>query len=312
MKNREASDLTYVIGVDGGGSKTLALVANTEGRILGEGSAGPSNPHSHGAAGAFKSIETAICSAQAAAGLSSAPFAACLGLAGADSPEEIALVSAWWAECFPGVRLQIVNDAWLVLAAGTPTGIGVAIISGTGSISVARGPDGRTARAGGWGHLFGDEGSGYAIGLEALRIVSQAADGRHQATLLTEFLLSHFSIQNPMDLIRKIYSLKSPRVEVGRLAVHVQTAADRGDPAALKILLHAGADLAAVATAAARQVGLSGTTPVAAAGGMLIYWTGLQDEFKNSASQANLKPDPFTIVKVPARGAINLALSMLV
>jgi N-acetylmuramic acid 6-phosphate etherase len=291
MKNREASDLTYVIGVDGGGSKTLALVANTEGRILGEGSAGPSNPHSHGAAGAFKSIETAICSAQAAAGLSSAPFAACLGLAGADSPEEIALVSAWWAECFPGVRLQIVNDAWLVLAAGTPTGIGVAIISGTGSISVARGPDGRTARAGGWGHLFGDEGSGYAIGLEALRIVSQAADGRHQATLLTEFLLSHFSIQNPMDLIRKIYSLKSPRVEVGRLAVHVQTAA---------------------ATAAARQVGLSGTTPVAAAGGMLIYWTGLQDEFKNSASQANLKPDPFTIVKVPARGAINLALSMLV
>jgi N-acetylmuramic acid 6-phosphate etherase len=312
MKNHIAPQGDYIIGVDGGGTKTLALIASLDGTVLGSGSAGPSNLHVQGSAGAFAALETAIQSAQAATGRSAPPCAACLGLAGLDSPEESILASAWWTKRYPGVRLHLVNDAWLVLAAGTPTGTGVAIISGTGSISVGRGPDGKTARSGGWGYLFGDEGSGYAVGLEALRVVSQAADGRAPATLLTELLLSHFDIQNPIELIGKVYNLKDPRLELARLTPHVQAAADQNDPAALKILAQAGEDLAVAAVATAGQIGLEGPTPVAAAGGLIVHWPALQEAFKKSASQAGLEPDPFTPVPVPAMGAVRLALNLLI
>jgi N-acetylglucosamine kinase-like BadF-type ATPase len=96
---------------------------------------------------------------------------ACLGLAGFDRPEDKQLLSEWaetghWAE-----RLLLVNDGDLVVAAGTPEGWGVGVIAGTGSIAVARAPDGRKARAGGWGHLIGDEGSAYGTVLAALKKV---------------------------------------------------------------------------------------------------------------------------------------------
>jgi N-acetylglucosamine kinase-like BadF-type ATPase len=311
MNHQTAPGLDYIIGVDGGGSKTLALAAGLDGTILGQGTAGPSNPHARKAEDAFAALEAAILSAQAASGQGLAPRAVCIGLAGVDSQEDIDQVLAWWKDRFPGIRLQVVNDAWLALAAGTPAGVGAAIISGTGSISVARGLNGQTGRSGGQGFLFGDEGSGYAVGLAALRSVAQAADGRGPATLLTELVLAHFGMQNPAELIGKIYALKSPRTDLARLAIHVQAAAGRGDPAALKILGQAGADLAAAAVAAAHQVGLDGPTPVAAAGGLMVHWPALQESFKKFAARAGIEPDPFTVVEVPAIGAIRLALQIL-
>jgi N-acetylglucosamine kinase-like BadF-type ATPase len=311
MKDNIVSNMDYIIGVDGGGSKTLAVAANLNGAVLGEGKSGPSNLHVQGTETAFAALEGAIKGAQNVAGLSKQPLAACLGLAGADGPDEIAMAKAWWAKRFPGVQLHIVNDAWLALAAGTPAGIGVAIISGTGSIAVACGSDGKKGRSGGWGYLFGDEGSGYAIGLEALRVVSKAADGRAPATLLTDLLLAHFNLQTPAQLINKIYNLKSPRTVLARLATHVQAAAECADPAAQKILAQAGADLAALAVAAARQVGLAGKTPVAAAGGLLVHWPALQVAFQESATQAGVEPNPLTPVPVPAIGAVRLALQLL-
>jgi N-acetylglucosamine kinase-like BadF-type ATPase len=267
--------------------------------------------HVQGAAAAFAALETAIQAARRAAGVSGPPLAACLGLAGVDRPNEFELVSAWWNGLFPSARLQMVNDAWLALAAGTPDGVGAAIICGTGSIAVARSSDGRTARSGGWGYLFGDEGSGYAIGLQALQVVSQAADGRSLPTLLTNLLLAHFGVPNPSGLIGEVYSLPSPRAPLARLAIHVQTAADQGDPAALTILNQAGHDLAAATAAATRQVDLNGPTPIGAAGGVLTHWPALQEAFRQSAARLGLEATPFTIVPVPAIGAVRLALKML-
>ena len=128
-----------------------------------------------------------------------------LGLAGVDRPEDRALFEGWAAGRFGGAPVVIANDAELVLAAGTPDGWGIALISGTGSIVFGRSPHGEMARAGGWGHILGDEGSGYAIGVEALRAVMRAFDGRGPATALTDAVLLHWSLKTPPDLVGRVY-----------------------------------------------------------------------------------------------------------
>ena len=106
---------------------------------------------------------------------------ACLGLSGVDRPSDISLIRSWADSFQIAERLMIVNDARLVLAAGTPAGHGVGLICGTGSIAFGRSPDGKMSRAGGWGYILGDEGSGYDIAIQAMRAATQAIDGRGQA-----------------------------------------------------------------------------------------------------------------------------------
>ena len=174
---------SILLGVDGGGSSTVAWIAESSGRVLARAETGPSNVKAVGEASALGAIDAAIRAAVSdARAVEGRPIdsiaVACLGLAGFDRPDDRAVLERWnhakrWAE-----RLVLVNDGELVLAAGTPEGWGLAVISGTGSIVVGRSRDGRTARAGGWGYIFGDEGSGYGTVVAALRRVASMHDGR--------------------------------------------------------------------------------------------------------------------------------------
>ncbi|HET9221200.1 MAG TPA: BadF/BadG/BcrA/BcrD ATPase family protein, partial [Roseiflexaceae bacterium] len=152
-----------LLGVDGGGSGTRALLADRSGAILGAGAAGPSNHQAIGLEAAAQAIQSAIDMAFRDARVErSRPVAAiCLGLAGAGRPEDRLRFEAWATRQNIARRCAVASDAELVLTAGTPDGWGVALICGTGSIAWGRAPDGRSARAGGWGYLLGDEGSGY-------------------------------------------------------------------------------------------------------------------------------------------------------
>ena len=142
-----------LLGIDGGGSKTVALLADLDGRVLGRGVAGSSNYQAAGAQAAQTALDQAIAAAYANARLpgpawpqaSDAISAACFGLAGVDRPEDRDLFEAWTADRLPHARVVIANDAELVLAAGTAYGWGCALISGTGSIVYGRDPAGRTA-----------------------------------------------------------------------------------------------------------------------------------------------------------------------
>ena len=110
------------------------------------------------------------------------------------------------------------------------------IICGTGSIAYGRNARNQAARAGGWGHVLGDEGSGYWIGRQALRAVARAADGRGPATALTPRLLTHFAVARPSDLIGEIYERQVRHHTLARLARVVQQARDEGDEVATQIL----------------------------------------------------------------------------
>ena len=168
-----------LLGVDGGGTSTEAWLAEPGGRVLGRGKAGPSNAKAVGLPAARQALDAAIRAAFDDAQVTPAPVdVACLGLAGFDRPDDRRLLAGWAEEAHWATRLVLANDGDLVVAAGTPEGWGIGVIAGTGSIAVGRTADGRTARAGGWGHLIGDEGSAYAVVLDALRLVARRADGR--------------------------------------------------------------------------------------------------------------------------------------
>ncbi len=297
-----------LLGLDGGGSKTQALLADAGGAIIGRGGAGASNYQNIGETAAWAALDAAIRAAFADAGLAETAVAAVgLGLAGVDRPEDRALFEGWAASRFRGAPVVIANDAELVLAAGTPDGWGIAVISGTGSIVVARRPTGELARADGWGHLLGDAGSGYAIGAAALRAVMAGFDGRGPATGLTTAVLAHWSLTAPPDLVGRVYREPVSPAEIATLAPLVEQAAVAGDLVAADIVREAGRELAITAQAASRRLLLPAPIPCALAGGVIVKGRSVRSAFLAAAAQRGLRLDPVTLVTEPAQGAIRLA-----
>jgi N-acetylglucosamine kinase-like BadF-type ATPase len=200
-----------------------------------------------------------------------------------------------------------VSDAELVLAAGTPAGWGVALICGTGSIAWGRAPDGRSARAGGWGYLLGDEGSGYDIALRALRLATQTADRRAAAPALLQAALDHWGLQEPEQLIGQVYRLETTRAEIAALAPRVVALADAGEPAAMHLLDDASGELAQLVVAVACKLDLI-APPVALAGGLL----GACEQLRGGiAVYLGVEPGALMYVEEPARGAVTIARRLL-
>lgn len=297
-----------LVGVDGGGSKTLALVATHEGQIIGRALAGPSNYHAVGFEAATTALESAIRAALEAAGCN--PVGAnigslCLGLAGMGRPEDRASIKDWAAEAFPDTPVTVVTDAQLVLAAGTPEGWGIALISGTGSLAYGEDSAGRNARAGGWGYLLGDEGSGYAIGLAALRAVARAADGRGPQTALTASLLAHWKLSQPQNLVQYVYQRDTGRAEIATLASLVEAAGE--DACACTIIRQAGQELALAVKGVAQQLGFVDAIPCALAGSVLVQGRRVTAALLEAAAEMGLILNPLTLVAEPALGALKLA-----
>lgn len=298
-----------LIGVDGGATKTVALVADAEGNVLGRGRTGPSNYQVVGKETAFRAIETAI--AQASQGLSGEPIALCLGLAGAARPADQALFLAWAADRYPSVPVTLGHDGRLVLAAGTPAGWGIAVLCGTGALAYGEDREGHATRADGWGYLLGDAGSGYALGRAALRAVACADDGRGPATALTEAILAHWSLSDPQELVSRVYQPPISRTEIAALAKIVGGTAATGDPVARRLLEDAGRDLATSVNAVAVRLRLPQPTPCALAGSVILRAPIVAASMETSAEHLGLTLAPITPVHEPARGAVRLAQRLL-
>lgn len=299
-----------ILGIDGGGSKTRALLADRAGAVLGVGTAGSSNYQSAGFAAATGALQAAIADAFQQAGCESgrrAVTAACFGLSGVDRPDDQALFERWLGTQPIAERWTIVNDAELVLAAGTPDGWGAALICGTGSICFGRAPDGRTARAGGWGYLLGDEGSGYDIGVQALRLATQTADGRADADALLQMVLDEWQLAEPFALIGYVYRAEMTRATIAALARRVAALAERGDPYAQQIFDQAGHELGRLVAAVTRALDLD-QPPLALGGGLLGAQRSLQAAVQRCA---DVPLGPLRYVSDPAQGALVIARRLL-
>lgn len=265
----------FYLGVDGGGSKTLAVIVDATGRERGRGMAGSSNHEAVGHEQALSALHAAVGQAASAANTELPLAAAWLGLAGVDHPGDVAALLLQARALAKTVR--VTNDAELLLAA-LPRGIGVAVIAGTGSIALGCNTQGESARAGGWGHVMGDEGSGYAIGRDALRAAVRGADGRGPATTLLAGILAAWELPAPEDLLERVYQ-PFDKTAIASLAPLVLSHADAGDQMARRIVTRAGRELALAVATVGRRLGFArdeDALPLALGGGLLTRETRLR------------------------------------
>jgi len=305
---------SYVLGVDGGGTKTTCVLLNEGKRELGRGLGGPSNHHNVGVERAKESIEQAIRGALAAANLPlDAVGAICLGMAGADRPQDEAVICDIVRQIHRFPHTLVYNDAVAALVGGIGKLEGVVIIAGTGSIAYGVNARGEERRAGGWGHLLGDEGSGYAVGLAALRAAARAYDGRGPSTSLGERLLAHLGASKVENLFSLLYLEGFGVDDIASLAPIVAEAAKEGDAVAINILREAGQELGLAATAVIGGLGMEDDDfEVVLVGGVFKSGPALLQPLTESISVVASKAEIIFPRHDPATGAALLALEAIV
>jgi len=298
----------HVLGIDAGGTKTVCLLADSEGAIVSEGRGPGANLHTAGELAVEKVLHAAM---EAAIGdRDITPAAICLGIAGVDREDEATAVRAIMRRIGYKSRVLVVNDALIGLVAGARDDPGIAINAGTGSIVYGRNAQFEAARAGGWGHMIGDEGSGYWIGRESLAAVMRAFDGRGPETRLAGDILSYFNVDDESRLPRIVYDRELPRVSVAALGPIAQRAAERGDAVALRILERAAEELVLAARSVATRLEMRGDAfTFYLAGGVFRVVPWLVDELARRLGEVAPRAQVQTLDEEPAVGAVWLALA---
>ena len=233
--------MSYVLGIDGGGSKTVCVLMSDLREILGRGEAGSSNYQSVGIEAAKYSIESAINQAIMATDENITIDAICLGLAGVGREKDIEVVKNIVKEIpvtqnIKPQNIIISHDALIALVGGIGNDVGIVVAAGTGSIVYGRNYQGETKRVGGWGYILGDEGGAYQIAVAGMQAVLKAYDGRLAYTSLVEDFKSHFDLNNIEELIEVIYRKGYGVKEIAALAPIVDNAAFEGDEVANQII----------------------------------------------------------------------------
>lgn len=240
------------LGVDGGQSSTVALIGDEAGRVVGVGQAGPCN-HVSGPESRQRFAEAVGGSVKAAvehAGVRNPTFeAACLGFSGGSEDKETLA-----RELISAKAYAFTHDALIALMGATKGEPGVIAIAGTGSIAFGRNGAGRTARAGGWGYRFGDEGGAFDIVRQAVRAVVRHEEGWGPGTSLLPALTEAAGARDANDLLHRFYTDEYPRARVASFARLVDDAAGVGDPVARDILMSAAQALATLVAAVRGQL----------------------------------------------------------
>jgi N-acetylglucosamine kinase-like BadF-type ATPase len=299
--------MTYILGVDAGNTKTIALVARLDGTIIGAGRGGCGDIYATTPEPALEQIRLAVDTALAQAGATRDELASgCFSLAGADWDEDYAFLKAAMTKQGSGAVVHIYNDAIGALRAGSPDGTGVVIACGTGTACGARSADGKF-----WHSSFWQESlCAHEMGSRALRAVYRAELGIDPPTTLTAPLLAHYDMPSVGALLKHFTAHGHepfPVMKIARLSRIVLDEAVNGDAAALKIVEDLGRGLADYALAAARQVGIA-PDPLVLNGGVFKHnSTVLIDVILERIRTVAPGVNPIMSRHEPAVGALMLA-----
>lgn len=298
-----------VVGVDGGGSKTRVMVADERGGMIGD-VVGPASAVRPGRIDDSANV-IAECVRDALASCEMThvvPRVLAVGVAGVGREGE--RQGLWQALASRELAEEVVihSDFSVALDDAFGDGPGVLLICGTGSVAFGRGPTGATARAGGWGPVFGDEGSGAWIGRRALSVVAAASDGREPETALTGAILTAAQVNDPSELI--VWGASATAATLATLAPVVLSVADAGDLRANSLLSLAVEELSLHVRSLARQLFVDerAALPVALTGGMLTRGSPLRRRLEHRLKTAVPGAQVGTDDVVPVRGAVRAAL----
>ncbi|MEH2278189.1 MAG: BadF/BadG/BcrA/BcrD ATPase family protein [Nostoc sp.] len=241
--------MSYVLGIDGGGSKTVCILMDDSCQVLGRGEAGPSNYQSIGIEATLQSIQSAIHNAVETAIITNTLKidAICLGLAGIGRAADIEVVKGLVQElqnnkflaitwALQPANIVICNDALIALVGGIGQPVGIVVAVGTGSIVFGQNHQGHTKRVGGWGYILGDEGSAYKIAIAGMNAALKSYDGREMPTSLAEAFKQHLDLASIEDLIEVIYRREWGVKQIAALAPVIDLAAASGDIVANSII----------------------------------------------------------------------------
>lgn len=249
-----ASDASYFLGIDGGGTKTECVLADGEGRVIARAQAGPSNPLRTGYARAWFALGEAGDRVLAKAKIHAGHVrAVCAGLGGAGRHGVVRRVGTFLEGSYPNATIRVTTDLEVALEAAFDSGEGIILLAGTGSAAFGRDALGRAARAGGLGPWVSDDGGAFDIGRRAVRAVTLAQEHRGPVTALSERLFqvhqcSHWDAladqisKNPDDVFPKTFPL-------------VAELADNGDTVSREIMTRAAVSLADLAAVVADELG---------------------------------------------------------
>lgn len=298
----------HVLGIDAGGSKTVALLARLDGPVIAEGRAGGANLRTHGELTVEKTLHDVI--DQVLDRQTERPVAVCLGIAGVDRHDDAATIRGVMRRLGFREHTLIVNDALIALVAGAGVPVGLVIVAGTGSIAYGVNAAGHAARSGGWGPVLADEGSGYWIGRRALVAVMRHADGRGPRTALTPIVFDRLGVTRADEMVSEIYEGPERRELVATLGPLVAEAQAGGDAVAAEILSDAADELVLAASSVINRLDMRGDVfQTFLSGGMFrsLPWlaAAVTARLREVAPRATVS----LLSAQPAAGAVTLALA---
>ncbi|MBE0698084.1 MAG: hypothetical protein IH586_14280 [Anaerolineaceae bacterium] len=264
--------MQLVIGIDGGGTKTAAVILDSSGRVLGIGEGGPST---FGVVPLEVTHESISAAARAAALASGLPLSSCgaafvgLGNVVADADREAVRRIAADLGLAPYNRIGVDHDCRIALSGGLSGRPGIVLIAGTGTSCFGLNPAGAGWRSGGWGPLIDDEGSSYWLGIQAMGAAVREFDGRGESTLLTQRVVDTLDLNDMNELMNRLYASGMTRTEIAALAPLVYSAAAQGDQAAQNLIRRGSAAMAECVLAVACKLGFNqGSSELAVSGGL--------------------------------------------
>ena len=245
----------YVIGVDGGGTKTEFVLLDFSGNIIGRERGESTNYQVVGGEKLKQELIDCFSRLLNSTNVSSNKIEQIfLGLAGAGRESDRKEIVALFRDTDFSEKITVDSDAMVALAGAFGTRPGIIIISGTGAICFGKNSEGRVVRAGGWGYLLGDEGSGYFIGREAIIAALKDLDGRGEKTKLRKKLEEHFELSSIDQIIPQVYQNRIDRVAIANLAPIVFEQTNQGDTIAEEIIRNTGKELGRLAKAVAQKL----------------------------------------------------------
>lgn len=259
---------SYYLGFDGGQSSSIAAIADENGRLIGEGHGGPCNHVAapEGREKFFSAVGGCLAEAAKQAGLDAANLrfaAACFGFSGGAADKD-----AYVRESVNAEHYKITHDAEIALTGAIEGQPGIIVIAGTGSMAFGRNRSGKTARAGGWGYIFGDEGGSFDLTRRAVQAALRYEESWGPPTQLRESLLTATQGKDMNSLLHRFYTPEFSRSQIASLAPLVSEAAASGDDVALEVIVSAAIDLACFAEGVHKRLfALKHEVPVAHVGG---------------------------------------------